>query len=166
MTAYHEEPKTVEEMLARYREVRRRLYPPIRQRSLVEFTARDAESVIASGRDRGPAEPGARVRSARRTIEGKGERGKFAQQGAGCGLGRLETDRRIHRGYPRSPTHSDHRLRSPRGDLARATGDGLVSAPGRQILRRSRSHDHPAFIAMHGTSRSAGREPARLHDAH
>ena len=47
MTAYYDEPKTVAEMLSRYREVRRRLYPPVIRPATRDFTARDAENTIA-----------------------------------------------------------------------------------------------------------------------
>jgi chromosomal replication initiation ATPase DnaA len=47
MTVYYEEPKTAEELLARYREVKRRLNPPVTRTPPREFTVGDAEGVIA-----------------------------------------------------------------------------------------------------------------------
>jgi hypothetical protein len=46
MTAYYDEPKSVAQMLSRYREVRRRLYPPVIRPATRDFTARDAENTI------------------------------------------------------------------------------------------------------------------------
>jgi len=46
LTTYYEEPNTVAELLARYREVKRRLYPGASPAAPCELTVQDAESIF------------------------------------------------------------------------------------------------------------------------
>ena len=47
MTAYSDEPKSAAELLARYRDVKRRLYPVPSRSPTCDFTAIGAENILA-----------------------------------------------------------------------------------------------------------------------
>ena len=103
MTDYSDEPKTVAELLARYRDVKRRLYPvPSRSRTC-KVTATDVENVLAFAvavaaerasetRKRAddvpewlPLPPAAPPRVRRRLPRALLQRNRFAVGGAGQG---------------------------------------------------------------------------------
>jgi hypothetical protein len=108
MTTYYEEPNTVAELLARYREVKRRLYPAASPAAPREFTVQDAESIFTFVLAVAAVMAERARQSERQAAETRRHVGaeKYREQGARrCPRG-LQKDGRLGRRHPRPAKES------------------------------------------------------------
>jgi hypothetical protein len=158
MTSPHseiEEPRTANELIARYRDVRRRLYSPATALELADGKTR-TDHVTCKAIHDPRALPRARTTAVSNPVS-------ISNSGPRSPSSRLDPNARANRRHPRARSPAADRRRSSRGDLARPPGDRLVITAPRKVLQTG-SYDRAPLGPRDGEAFGPRSRTARLHD--